>query len=306
MKYAKFINSLLQKLDGKTIVITGASSGLGLEIVKALATSNTTVVIGVRNLDKMQNELNLPSKEKVTCTYHVLKLDLTDISSIENFAMEVSKISENGIDAVINNAGVFARKKEVLANGHELHFFTNCVAPILLSKALVPLLSKKPNSKIVYVSSVSIGSVKVSVSDIEKVEVKDDIKTYANSKRWLTYYALELKRELASQNIDVEIVHPGISGTSLLHYSHSKLGKFGYSFVKAGMKLLFPSPKKACLSELAALTTKSEIGEWTCPSGLMSVYGYPKLKKIKLKLEAPDIQIACYTALNEIINNLHS
>lgn len=303
MGYKKYINNLKNRLNDKTIVITGTSSGLGLESFKILAKTNSHIIVGVRNVQKMNEEMAKFSSE-ISARVSVLKLDLTDISSIDNFASEVAKISSDGIDALINNAGIFARKKEVLPNGFEVHFFTNCLAPIILGKKLLPLLSQKPHSKLVFVSSISICNHKVDTGNMQKVDEQNAIKTYANSKRWMTFYVQNLKKELVGQNVDVEVVHPGISGTSLLHYSHSKLGKFGFGFVKAGMNLLFPSPKKACLSELAALVMKTNCGEWICPSSPTSVYGYPKVKKLKLKPEQPDIQEFCYNALNEIINNL--
>ena len=304
MKYSKFIDSALKTIQNKTIVITGTSSGLGLEMTKVLFRANATVIIGVRNTEKMLEEINKMEIDKINCNFHVLKLDLTDLNSIEEFASLTMQIAENGIDALINNAGIFARKKDILPNGHEIHFFTNCIAPIILSNKLLPALSKKTGSKIVFVSSVSINSVKVNFDDVEIAGIRDNIKTYANSKRWLTYYALEFKKNLKSKNVCVELVHPGISGTSLLHYSHSKLGKFGFAFVKGCMNLIFPSPKKACLSEIYALSHNTGNMEWICPSGPMSVCGYPKIKKIKIKPESESAQKTCYDIISDMIEKL--
>lgn len=301
MIYSKYVSNLCGDLKNKTIVITGASSGLGLETVKILARTNSRVIVGVRNTEKMNAEI----EKKIN--FHdanivPLKLDLTDIKSINYFAGKVNELCPEGIDALINNAGIFAREKQVLECGIESHFFVNCLAPIILTRLLLPLLEKRKNSKTIFVSSVSMLKSKIDINDIDKQSENNSIKTYANSKRWLTFYALKLKEKLTCTNI--EIVHPGISGTSLLHYSHSKLGKFGYKFVKFGMSLLFPSPAKSCLSELAAINTSTNNGEWICPGGALGVYGYPKSRKIKTKFESKDIIDNCYEKINEIVSKI--
>lgn len=290
----KLIEKIIENATSKTIVLTGASSGLGLEALKLLSQSGAHIIVGVRDEAKMNAEISKFGSKHSECKISVKKLDLTSPKSIAEFAGSVSAEAPNGIDIIINNAGIFAREIKQLEIGFEQHFFTNCLAPIILSLSLLSLLEKKPDSKIIFVSSISIKSAKADLLDMQKTSEKNAIKIYANSKRWLTFFALQLSQKLGQTGTKAIIVHPGVSGTSLLHYSHSKLGKFGYKFVRAGMALLFPSAKKACLNELAPLIMDVPPDSWVGPGGAFSVYGSPKAKKLKLKLESPTIMRECY------------
>lgn len=312
MNKKEVLRAIEDAANNKNIVITGTSSGIGLESLKILAGCGANIFVGVRNTEKMNQiveSLSTTSKAKI----HVLPIDLTDANSIFDFAGSLKTLCPDGIDLLINNAGIFAREKQILDCGIEVHFFTNCIAPIILSQCLLELLSKKQNSKIVFVSSVSILHAKIDPNDFDKQSENNAIKLYANTKRCLTCFATKWKAELSVRNqgsngtkcgVDIDIIHPGISGTSLLHYSHSKLSKFGYKFVRFGMKLIFPSPQKVCLCELAPLFLKTQVGEWICPGGAFSVYGNPKVKKIKFKAESDKTEEFCYKKIQEIVDDL--
>lgn len=304
MNTKKWIETNAKNISGKTIVLTGATSGIGYESLCHLASMSAKVIVGVRNTKKSTKQIAKLKTKFPGFDAIVLKLDLTQKESILSFSKNIKTLFPNGIDALINNAGIFANPKEILNCDIEKHFFVNCIAPIYLSLALLPLLEKRKNSKLVFVSSVSIKNKLVNPTSIDLRNEKSDIKTYANSKLWLTAYAQELKTKLKykNSNVDVNICHPGITASSLMNPSHGKFGTILSKVCNVGMKCIFPKTKTASLNEIASLVCVSPSGNWICPSGAFEVYGKPKPKKFYLKnINTKEI----YEKINKIIKNLN-
>ena len=201
---------------------------------------------------------------------------------------------QDGIDVLINNAGIFSNGKEILNNGYEKHFFTNCIAPFMLSKILKPLLNE--NSKLIFLGSLSCNFSKIDFNDIDFRTRTSDLQIYSNTKRWLTFAALKLKDELKASNICVNIVHPGISATSLFK-------SWALKIFNPLMKLVFPSVKKASLCEIAGIFFSTNSFEWIGPTKF-KVWGYPKVNKLKIKYFKPEEVDKCYEKINEIVSGL--
>ncbi len=295
-------NKNLNNLSNKTIVITGTTSGLGLEALKHLASVDANIIVGVRNIEKAETQAKEIQRLHPASKITILKLDLSDIFSIYEFAENVKSLCTEGIFALINNAGIFAQPKAILDNGYEKHFFTNTLAPIILSKELLPALEKQQNSKIVFVSSISFNKVKINFDDIDLKNETKNINTYANTKRWLTFYALEMAKFLKSENSNVSVTtcHPGITGTALMNPKNGTFSKITYRVCDIGQKILFPSPKKASLTELASINAKTDSFEWISPS-IFNIWGYPKKTKLKIRHFEPNQITECYNKIEEIL-----
>lgn len=304
MKIINWLEKNCTSLKDKTIVITGTTGGIGNEVLKHLAFLNATVVAGVRNTERAKTMLEEIKKVYPNFNATILKIDLHSVQSIKSFANEVNNLFPDGIDALINNAGVYAQQTEILESGYEKHFFVNCIAPALLSKLLTQALSKKQNSKIVFVSSISVFFTNVNPDDINSLKIKNKTKIYARSKRWLTYYAKQLALENKNSNINISIVHPGITASSLFMPKHNGIRKVLYPVLNFMMKLIFPHSKKASLSEVFALTLTTQPDDWVGPTKFFNIYGFPKIKKLKLSPEKEKIQLLCFETINKIINNI--
>ena len=298
-------NKNLNNLQNKTIVITGTTSGLGFEALKHLVSMGANIIVGVRNTQKAENQAKEIQQLNPASKITILKLDLSDLGSIYEFAENVKSLYTEGVFALINNAGIFAQPKSVLNYGYEKHFFTNTLAPIILSKKLLPVLEKQQNSKIVFVSSISFNKVKINFDDIDLKNDTKNINTYANTKRWLTFYALELAKVLKAKNsnVSVAICHPGITGTALMNPKNGTFSKITYRFCDIGQKILFPSPKKASLTELASINAKTNDFEWISPS-IFNIWGYPKKTKLKIRHFNPNEITDCYNKIEEILSKI--
>ncbi|MBR2391805.1 MAG: SDR family NAD(P)-dependent oxidoreductase [Clostridia bacterium] len=305
MKIEKYLNKNKTEFSNKIIVITGTTSGIGFEVFKLLAQTESTLVLGVRNTALASAQKEDILKKFPNAKIEVLPLDLSNTSSILNFSEQVIKKFPTGIDCLINNAGIFARPKKILPVGFEEHFFVNTIAPIILSKKLIPLLEKKRDSKLVFVSSISMKNSKINKDDIDLKNEKKSIKTYANTKCWLSLFASVLKQNLEKQNsnVCVNLVHPGITASSLLSNKNGRLSKGVYAFVNFGMKLIFHSTKKAACSEIVAVTKSSTLKQWFAP-WCFGVWGMPSKQKIPFSSKQLKFADFCFKTLDSITNNM--
>ncbi len=300
-------NKKLKTFKGKTIVITGATNGLGLEALKHLCSLEANVIVGVRNTERASLQAKEILNTYKNATITIFKLDLTNIDSILEFAKNVKTICPNGFDALINNAGIYAQEEEILKYGYEKHFFTNTLAPIILSKALLSVLEKQPDSKIIFVSSISFNFTKINFNDIDFSHQKNKMNLYANTKRWLTFYAIEMAQMLEEKgsNTSVIICHPGISGTSLMGPKKNNFLKACFKPIQALMNVLLLPPKKASLTEVASVIAKTDALEWISPSKF-NIWGYPKKTRIKIKHFKPLETKECYEKIEEILTDLQN
>lgn len=155
--YGKFffnggVCKLAKDLTGKTIIITGASSGLGYETTRLLAKMNPTIIMACRNEKKSLPLLENLRKETNNQNIHLMKVDVADLDSIESFSEEY-KSKYNTLDILINNAGLAAYERELTKDGFEKTFMTNYLGHYYLSNLLLDPLKTAKNSRIISISS---------------------------------------------------------------------------------------------------------------------------------------------------------
>ena len=149
MSCKKWLIKNCHELKDKIVVITGTTSGIGFESLKHLCHLNAKIIAGVRNTNLAETQKESLLKIYPNANIVIYHLDLADVSSIKLFAENILKNHPNGIDALINNAGIFSRPRQILKYGYEQHFFINTIAPIILTNLLLPALEKNKNSNIV-------------------------------------------------------------------------------------------------------------------------------------------------------------
>lgn len=151
-------------LVGKTAIVTGSSSGLGIESALQLSAAGAKVLLLARNTDKLrlvQNEIQSRTGNSVD----IFHADFTDLYSVSECAQEIIDL-KTSIDILINNAGVLAMKdRQVSIDGNELHMATNFLGPFLLTKLLIPLMLKTKSPRVVNVSSIIHMKGKIDFND---------------------------------------------------------------------------------------------------------------------------------------------
>ncbi len=202
-------------MTNKTILITGATDGIGKQTAFELAKLGHKVIVHGRNKKKSQevtNELiQLSGNENLKHVY-------SDLSSFE----EIQKMSDcikkkyDRIDVLINNAAVFMNDRVILPNGFETNFMVNHMAMFALTNALLPLLKEKQGSRIINVSSMAQSGT-MDFDNLNGEKYFDAYNAYAVSKLENVLFTYKLHRMLKGKSPTVNCLHPGVISTKLLH-----------------------------------------------------------------------------------------
>ncbi|XP_062578396.1 retinol dehydrogenase 11-like [Saccostrea cucullata] len=196
-----------KSLTGKTVIITGANTGIGFQTAVDLAKRNGRIILACRNDEKGEAAksriIQLTGNKSVVFRH----LDVSLMSSVRSFADIVRK-EEKGVDILINNAAVVNWNEVVTPEGLEETFATNYYGPFLLSKLLIDMLEKSSEGRIVNVGSIASlgGSVDGDTVWVHKGFTRGG---YNDSKLALLLFTKELARRTAHTNILVSYVHPG-------------------------------------------------------------------------------------------------
>jgi NAD(P)-dependent dehydrogenase (short-subunit alcohol dehydrogenase family) len=187
-------------LSGKTVMVTGGYSGIGLETSRALASVGAKVIVPARRVDVAMQELEGIAE--------VLSLDLADPKSVETF---VKSFLETGlqIDILINNAAVMACPKMPTSNGWDLQFAVNHIGHFILTKGLLPALQKSGNARVVTLSSTGHKLSGIRWNDLHFKDSYDKWESYGQSKTAASLLAVELDAQMKEKGIRAFAVHPG-------------------------------------------------------------------------------------------------
>jgi NAD(P)-dependent dehydrogenase (short-subunit alcohol dehydrogenase family) len=207
------------KLAGKVIVITGATSGMGLETARALSATGATLFLTTRDLETGKTALaEILEPGRVS----LVELDIDSFASIRRAAAQILEKSNNQVNVLINNAGVMGIQELKLTEDHyETHFVTNYLGPFLLfqllKSALLASVTPDFNSRVVNVSSSAhrAGSLADSDNyDLQKGGYKHEA-AYANSKLASVYMSNEIDRLYGADGLHATSLHPGAVNTNI-------------------------------------------------------------------------------------------
>ena len=205
-------------LQGTVALVTGASTGLGLETARALAAAGAMVTLALRSADRgAVAEASI--RERVPdAVLDCGLVDLTSLASVRDFAAWFSSLHDR-LGILINNAGVMATPFERTADGFELQFGTNHLGHFLLTNLLTPLLIAAASARVVNLSSGAHRSSDIIWDDpnYERREY-DKFEAYGQSKTANILFTVELDRRLRDRGVRSYAVHPGMIATELGRY----------------------------------------------------------------------------------------
>ncbi len=214
-------------LTGRRAVVTGANSGLGLEIVHALAARGAEVVLACRNTAKADVAAGQVRARTPGAALEVRELDLADLDSVAAFADGL----DGRLDLLVNNAGLMAVDESRTAQGFETQFGVNHLGHFALTARLMPLLLATPGSRVGSMSSMGHRAARGSADPTL-------MRPYA---RWQSYFQSKLANLLFTAELQRRLSEAGASTIAVAAHpggSHTDLGTEGTGLLNAGMRAL--------------------------------------------------------------------
>jgi protochlorophyllide reductase len=273
--------------QGRVALITGASSGLGLESARALAAAGATVLLACRSLAKAE-----ATRQELlgAGALDVVALDLADLESVQAAAQQVQE-RYGRLDLLLANAGVMAPPRMRTRQGFELQFGVNHVGHYLLTRLLLPLLQAQPGARVVHVTSGAQYFGKLNFDDLNGEGRYDRWAAYGQSKLANVALALELQRRLqaAGSGVWSLAAHPGLARTNLQPASVAASGARLEAVAYRLMDPLFQSAAMGALPQLFAATApEAEPGGHYGPSRFGGLNGWPAPARVAPAALDPD------------------
>uniref|UniRef100_A0A3P8SQJ2 Retinol dehydrogenase 12, like n=1 Tax=Amphiprion percula TaxID=161767 RepID=A0A3P8SQJ2_AMPPE len=206
--------SSAEKLNGKTVLITGANTGIGKETAKDLAKRGAKIIIACRDMEKAQEALTEIIETSGNDNVKCMKLDLSDTKSIREFA-EAFNRDEPKLNILINNAGVMVCPYGKTADGFETQIGVNHFGHFLLTHMLLDLIKRSAPARIITVSSMAHSWGSINLEDINSEKSYDKSKAYSQSKLANVLFSRSLAKRLEGTDVTTYSLHPGVVQTDL-------------------------------------------------------------------------------------------
>jgi len=292
----------MPRLDGKTVVVTGANSGLGYEGTRAFAEKGATVVMACRSVERAEraaDEIRIESSAAGDdLDLDVRECDLASLDSVRSFAQGVDA-DYDAVDVLCNNAGVMAIPRSETEDGFETQFGVNHLGHFALTGRLFPVLTAAEGiggeARVVTQSSGAHETGTMDFADLNWERSYGKWKAYGRSKLANLLFAYELQRRIdaadgaagdadatgedatdADPSVRSVACHPGYADTNLQLRTARESGN---PLLKVGMKaanaVLGQDPEVGALPMLYAATADVSGGSYVEPGGFMNMRGHP-------------------------------
>ncbi len=222
-------------MNGKTCVVTGASSGIGKEAAVALARAGARVAIVCRNRDRGQDALG-EIRRRSRGDIELFVADLGSQRAIRTLAAQLVTALPP-VDVLVNNAGLILDRRVLTEDGLETTFAVNHIGYFLLSRLLEPKLRAAAPARIVNVASRAHHGATIRFDDLMGARGYDGLRAYGQSKLANIVFTYELARRLAGSGVTANCLHPGVIG--------SNFGSAGPVMIRLGMKVARPFLKSS-------------------------------------------------------------
>jgi NAD(P)-dependent dehydrogenase (short-subunit alcohol dehydrogenase family) len=198
-------------MHGKTVVVTGGNSGIGLETAAALATMGARVLVTARNADKGRAAVaNITQRNDGHAQVQLVVFDLADLASVRRGAAEILEQAPR-IDVVVNNAGLVLSERRETVDGYEATFAINHLGPFLLTNLLLDRMRESAPARVVNVASTAHASARkgITFDDLQSTQRYSGMRVYGQSKLANILFTLELARRLEGSGVTANSLHPG-------------------------------------------------------------------------------------------------
>ncbi|KAJ8264229.1 hypothetical protein GJAV_G00146740 [Gymnothorax javanicus] len=230
------------KINGKTVVITGANTGIGKETARELAKRGGRIIMGCRDMTKCEAAAKEIRGQTLNSHVYARHIDLASIKSIREFADRINQ-EEERVDILINNAGVMRCPDWKTEDGFEMQFGVNHLGHFLLTNLLLEKLKSCAPSRIINLSSLAHIMGEMDFDDLNWERKKYDTKqAYCQSKLANVLFTRELSKILQGSGVTVNALHPGVVATELGRHTGLHQSQFSSSVLSPLFYLLVKSP----------------------------------------------------------------
>ena len=257
---------------GRTALITGANSGIGLETARVLAGHGARLIMAGRTPVKLEEAATAVRRETPGAQVHTLVVDLSDLDSIRSATAGLAV--DETIDLLINNAGVMnLPDRRLTRDGFEMTFGTNHLGHFAFDALIWPAMRRSRHARVVTVSAIAARWRTGRLTDLMSEQSYRSMGAYAKSKRANVVYSFELARRVADSAIEAVVIHPGSAVTNLQQHSSGVMR----ALTPIANRLLMGSPTGAAWPSLYAATSPNvRNGEFIGPSGRDQTAGTPR------------------------------
>jgi NAD(P)-dependent dehydrogenase (short-subunit alcohol dehydrogenase family) len=259
----------IPNLAGKIAIVTGANSGIGYEMVRALIRKGALVILACRNKDKGEAAVRQIAQEYPGAKAELGLIDLSSLALVRRFAGEFTQRYDR-LDILINNAGIMRTPFGKTADGFELQFGVNHLGHFALTGLLLDLIIRTCQARVVTVSSYGHHFGKIDFDNLNADKGYDAGVAYGQSKLANLLFTYELHRRFRSAGVDAiaAAAHPGwTAGTNLAVH---------WRMVRLLSLIIGQKPSMGALPALYAATAPDvQGGEYYGPRSLGGIRGYP-------------------------------
>jgi NAD(P)-dependent dehydrogenase (short-subunit alcohol dehydrogenase family) len=272
----------LGDLSGKTAIVTGANSGIGLHTALELGRAGARVILACRDPERGQEGLDFVRREAPEATFRLEALDLADLSSVRSFATRVDDGGQ-AIDLVVCNAGVMMiPTRELTADGHERQIGTNHLGHFALVGLLMPALERSEAPRVVVVSSGMAWFGKMDLEDLDGSRRYRPTPAYCQSKLANLLFMLELGRRYP--RLRVTGAHPGTTISNLQRYQY-----------KRAVQLFGQPASQGALPTLRATVEDAPSGAYFGPRSWFGMRGAPVRASMPKRAKDPEVAARLWT-----------
>ncbi|WSC51022.1 oxidoreductase [Streptomyces sp. NBC_01744] len=271
---------------GRTFVVTGATSGLGLVTARELAAHGGRVLLAVRDAARGKDVASSLRRAYPGAEVEVRRVDLLNLDSIRRAAEEIG--GEESVDVLVNNAGISMVEHSVTAQGAERHLAANHLGHFALTALLEPALRRSPAPRVVTVTSYLHEKGELDLDDVAWSRKYTPLAAYSASKLANAVFGAELARRERSSSSPITsiLAHPGYSNTPMQSKGNGIMG----IAMRVSGKLFAQSPEMGALPQLFAATEPDLAGgTYIGPDGRGGRSGHPRPVRLSAAAQDPEL-----------------
>jgi retinol dehydrogenase 12 len=221
-------------MNGKICLVTGATRGIGLETARSLAAAGATVVLHGRDPEQTRAAAARVAQATGSPRVRPVFADFSQLVRVRALAEELDAALPR-LDVLVNNAGMMSPGRGLSAEGYDLTFAVNHLAPFLLTNLLLPKLLKSAPARIVVVASAAHRRATLDFEDLMNAKVSGLWPAYSRSKLANMLFTHALAKRLAGSGVTANSLHPGLVRSHLFHdgpaWMQALMGAFGGLFM---------------------------------------------------------------------------